>query len=284
MKKIIILKGLPASGKSTWAKKQVAEFPSLYKRINKDDLRAMLDDSKWSKQNERFVLRVRNMMIEEALQDGFNPIVDDTNFNPIHEDTIKKIADKYPDVSVEVKMFDTPLAECLARDKNRANSVGEKVIRDMWIRYLKPKPKAYQPGLPEIILCDIDGTIAQMNGRSPYDESKVKSDIAIKPIIEILNTFKRQKVMFEIVLMSGRHDSCREDTESWLRENNVNYDHLFMRGADDNRPDYIIKKELYEKHIQGKFNVLFVLDDRTQVVDLWRSIGLKCLQVDYGDF
>lgn len=284
MKKIIILKGLPASGKSTWAKKQVAEFPSLYKRINKDDLRKMLDDSAWSKQNERFVLRARNMMIKEALQDGFSVIVDDTNFNPIHEEVIRKIASEYPDVSVEVKVFDTPLAECIARDKNRTDSVGEKVIRDMWLKYVKPKPKAYQPKLTEIILCDIDGTIAEMNGRSPYDETKVKTDLPIRPVIEILNAFKKTKVMFEVVLLSGRHDTCKSDTEAWLREHGVNYDKLFMRKGDDNRPDYIIKKELYEEHINGKYNVLFVLDDRNQVVDLWRSLGLKCLQVDYGDF
>src|SRR3990167_7915896 len=123
MKKIILTKGLPASGKSTWAKKLLEEFPSLYKRINKDDLRKMLDDSKWSKQNERFVLRTRNVLVETALEEGFNVIIDDTNFNPIHEEIMHKIAEKYPDVQVEVKFFDTQLAECIARDRVRAESV-----------------------------------------------------------------------------------------------------------------------------------------------------------------
>lgn len=284
MKKIILTKGLPASGKSTWAKKQVAEYPALYKRINKDDLRAMIDDSEWSKQNERFILRCRNILVENALQEGFNVIVDDTNFAPVHEETMKEIAKKYPDVEVEVKTFDTPLAECIIRDKNRPNPVGEKVIRRMWTQYLKPQLRSYQPARIEVIICDIDGTIAQMDGRSPYDEAKVKTDIPVRPIIEILNTFKKQKVSFEVILLSGRHDSCRADTEAWLQENRVNYDHLFMRKSDDNRPDYIVKKELFQENIENKYNVLFVLDDRNQVVDLWRSLGLRCLQVDYGDF
>lgn len=282
MKKIVFLKGLPASGKSTWAKKQVAEFPSLYKRINKDDLRAMMDDSKHSKSNERFVLRVRNMLIRECLTENMVPIIDDTNFNPAHEEVVRKIAAEF-DAEVEIMEFKTPLAECISRDKNRPNAVGAKVIRGMWEQYLKPKPKALIPRVGNVIICDIDGTLAKTNGRSPFDETKVKQDLPVQEVIQILSVYK-QSVMTDIVLFSGRHETCRADTERWLKEHNVVYDRLYMRGAEDNRPDYIIKKELYEEHINGKFNVLFVLDDRNQVVDLWRSLGLKCFQVDYGDF
>lgn len=282
MKKILLLKGLPASGKSTWAKKQVEDFPSLYKRINKDDLREMMDGSKFNKSNERFVLRTRNMLIRECLTEGVVPIVDDTNFNPVHEETIRQIAKEF-DAAVEIKEFNTPLAECIARDRKREKSVGDKVIRNMWEKYLKPSPKAFQPRLNTAIICDIDGTIAKMNGRSPYDESKVRSDLPVEEVIRVLDMFKKG-MMVEIVLLSGRHETCKDDTKAWLAAHNVSYDHLFMRKEDDDRADYIIKKELYDEHVNGKFNVLFVMDDRNQVVDLWRSLGLKCFQVDYGDF
>lgn len=52
MLKIILCKGLPASGKSTWTRELIDKNPEKYKRINKDDLRAMLDNGKWSNKNE----------------------------------------------------------------------------------------------------------------------------------------------------------------------------------------------------------------------------------------
>ena len=67
MKKVIITKGLPGSGKSTWAKKLIDKNPNQYKRINKDDLRAMLDNSKHSKDAEKFVLKIRNQIMLMAL-------------------------------------------------------------------------------------------------------------------------------------------------------------------------------------------------------------------------
>ncbi|MFN5657022.1 MAG: AAA family ATPase, partial [Pseudanabaena sp.] len=50
--------GLPASGKSTWAKEKVNKSPNIIKRVNKDELRAMLDNSYFSKGNEKFVLDI----------------------------------------------------------------------------------------------------------------------------------------------------------------------------------------------------------------------------------
>ncbi len=73
------MRGLPGSGKSTWAKQMVTENPNSYKRINRDELRMMLDNGYTSNGNEKFVKQVRDMLIVKALTDGKHVIVDDTN-------------------------------------------------------------------------------------------------------------------------------------------------------------------------------------------------------------
>jgi len=281
--KIWLLKGLPASGKSTWAKEQVRQFPLMYKRVNKDELRAMIDNSVWSKPKEQFVLRIRNQVIREALTAGFDIIVDDTNFAPSHRQTMDIIAGEFPGTEVVEKFFDTPLEVCIERDKHRPNPVGRGVILDMWVKNLKPTPVPYLPGLPEAIICDIDGTIAELGDRDRFDESRVGVDKPIKPIIDILKVYKKGKLI-TLIVFTGRHATCKRETELWLMNNDVPYDHLYMRAADNNDKDYIIKEELYRKHVEGKYNVLFVLDDRDGVVALWRRLGLKCLQVENGNF
>lgn len=281
-KQIILTVGLPASGKSTWAKEQVDKFPALYKRVNKDDLRDMIDAGGWSKSREQFVLRIRNQIVREALTAGFSIIVDDTNFSPKHKETMEIIAKEYVGVSVEVKRFDTPLLECLERDRKRTKPVGDKVILKMWEDFIR-KDYPRSAGLPEAIICDIDGTIAHMEGRSPYDETLVSTDKPVKEIIDILQTYKRGKII-EIILMSGRHETCRKDTEAWLKQCGVPYDKLYMRPAEDNQKDVIVKEALFDRYVRGRYNIAFVLDDRDQVVNLWRDLGLKCLQVDFGAF
>lgn len=136
--------------------------------------------------------------------------------------------------------------------------------------------------LPDCIICDIDGTIAINNsGRSPYDWKRVGEDALNSTIADILKSTPVQMVF----LFSGRDEECRELTQEWLRKNNVYYDTLVMRPEGDVRKDSIVKRELFKKYVKGKYNVKFVLDDRNQVVDMWRNeLGLICLQVAEGDF
>ena len=84
--------------------------------------------------------------------------------------------------------------------------------------------------------------------------------------------------------MSGRSSEFRAHTERWLQANNIRYSELHMRAEGDQRKDSIVKRELFDAHVRGKWNVSFVLDDRQQVVDMWRGLGLVCLQVAPGDF
>ena len=133
------------------------------------------------------------------------------------------------------------------------------------------------------IICDIDGTLAHMQDRDPYDYDKVDTDVVDKTIKNILRVFYGNSD-YAILIVSGREDTCKDKTIGWLSKNYVMYDELFMRKHGDYRPDEVIKKEIYDKHIKDKYDVEFVLDDRNKVVKMWRGIGLKCLQVAEGDF
>lgn len=283
MKRITLTKGLPASGKTTWAREQQAKDPNIV-LVNKDELRAMLHSGVHSKGREAFVLQVRDSIVVAAIEQGHNVIVHDTNLHPKHYERIRDIAADYTDVETSIEDFThISLEECIARDQKRANYVGEKVIRQMYNQYLKPKPpiRPFTPGLPLAIICDIDGTLALFGDANPYDRDFLKDEVNM-PVATILEQTKRFNVA--VLLVSGRMDKFRQQTEQWLLDRGVRYDHLFMRKTDDIRKDYIVKSEIYEAEIKGKYNIEFVLDDRDQVVSLWRSLGLACLQVAEGAF
>jgi predicted kinase len=293
MKTILILKGLPASGKSTYAKQLVAENPNMYKRINRDDLRFMFDDYKFSKGNEKFVKKVRDILIMEALHDGKHVIVDDTNLSPKNEIRIRQLAKEYTaetghQVTVKVKEFEVDLEECIRRDLKRARSVGEKVIRQMYKQWKgeDQKGRVYaeqNEDLPKAIVCDLDGTLSIIHDRSPFDGAKCEQDLPNWPVINLVKNYR--KLGYTIIFLSGRQGEFRKETEAWIAKHGIEYDHLWMRAPKDNRKDSIIKRELFENNIKDQFYIEFMLDDRNQVVDLWRKeMNLPCFQVYYGDF
>lgn len=127
---VIILRGLPASGKTTWARKFCNEHSS-YKRVSKDDLRQMFYDGTYSKHKERFVREARNALVAAALEGYLSVVVDDTNTNERNITEIEAIAKRH-DAPVTILDFDTPLAECIRRDALRDKPVGKARIRDMY--------------------------------------------------------------------------------------------------------------------------------------------------------
>jgi predicted kinase len=294
MKTVWILKGLPASGKSTFAKELLSKHPGAYKRINRDDLRAMLDASHHSKENERFALQVRDLLIVAALRNGKHVIVDDTNLNPQHEPHIRNLVHEYrretgDEVSVRVKFFEVSLEEAIARDLKRPRPVGERVIRQIYEKYLAPPvvPLQQDETLPKAILVDIDGTIAERGQRSPFDWERVHLDTPKGHVVQLVKGLHRAG--YRIIFLSGRDEVCRDMTKEWIAQHFAWREPddylLLMRGHRDQRKDSIIKRELFDGHVRGRFYVEAVIDDRNQVVDMWRrELGLTCLQVDYGDF
>lgn len=286
MSKVWMLYGLPASGKSTWAKEQLAENPTRMKMVSKDRLRELLDNGKWSKQNEKFVLQVRDAIVKEALTSGFDIIVDDTNLASIHKNRLQQLCDSLKCKLEVVDFTHVSVEECIQRDSKRPNYVGEKVIRDMYNQYLYKPPTPYpvNPKLPDCGLVDIDGTVALMDDRSPYDWSKVGSD---KPRWTVIDAVKgwQQQTGAKIIFFSGRDGSCYEETRYWLKEVAGFPDvfPLYMRTTGDMRKDSIVKKILWEAYVKDQFNVRAIFDDRRSVVALWRELGYGDVLFDVGN-
>lgn len=329
MRTIIITKGLPASGKSTYAKGLLKQEPKRWKRVNKDDIRAMLDDSVWSKENEKVVEAVQDQAIRVALNAGYDVIVDNTHLVAGSLKKLHLLASDVGDVTVIEKSFNVALDECLFRNSKRPPQtyVPEKAIREMarmaginngvmledsTVTYparVATKSIKFDESLPKAIMCDLDGTLALINNRSPYDATDCDiKDLPNWPVIHTVLAMHAQG--FKVIFMSGRDEKYRPETERFIEryciqrnkenlfENGnqtsvfepIHYE-LYMRGQTapnpdklDQRKDSVVKKELFDRYVRGKYNVLFVLDDRNQVVDFWRSIGLTCFQVNPGAF
>jgi predicted kinase len=288
MKQVYMTIGLPGSGKSTWADEYVRNNPNT-KRINKDSLRAMLDAGKWSKANEKMILEVRDVLILKALEDGYHVIIDDTNLAPKHQEHIRELVRGKAEVRTK-NFTDVPLETCIVRDLKRPNSVGETVIRRMWKQFLQPKPVSPAQVLgPGAIIVDIDGTLALHNGRNPFDWDNCVNDLRNDVVYRAVWALTHYESMItgvkiQVLLVSGRDSAVREKTEWWLERNHIQYDQLWMRPEGDMRKDVIIKEEIYRREIEGKYNIIVVFDDRDQVVEFWRSLGLTCFQVAPGDF
>lgn len=141
------------------------------------------------------------------------------------------------------------------------------------------------------IICDLDGTLANIDHRRHHVEGAKKDWKAFFAGIvgDELNTMVDRYLdavtgSHRILLVTGRPAEYVSVTETWLLDNRVSYNELFMRPAGDFRPDEIIKEEIYRTEIEPHYDVKLVLDDRAKVVKMWRSLGLPCWQVAAGDF
>ena len=308
MPTLIITRGLPASGKTTWARERLRTTALRAARVNRDDIRRVLhgglSGASWA---ERQVTLAQHASVAALLRAGVDVICDDTNLRKSVVRDLAALAHANGAAFVVEDFTEVPLDVCIERDRVRpeAERVGEHVIREMYDRYLAGRPlplpipsvasavdddddnvaQVYRPdpALPEAILVDIDGTVALMDGRSPYDMSRVADDLpnhAVITAVRAMHAFGHQ-----IVFCTGRSDDSRRDTEKWLREYvGVPYEALFMREIGDVRKDAVVKAEIFEREIRHRWRVTGVFDDRAQVVRMWRALGLTVFQVAEGNF
>ena len=150
------------------------------------------------------------------------------------------------------------------------------------------------------IIVDVDGTLADMRGvRGPFEWDKVHLDRPHQDVIELVRDLASVEIYageydengdevidtkYKIIITTGRDGVCEEATKQWLRDHKVPYFDFYIRKAGDFRKDNIIKSEIYMDHIRPNYDVKYVIDDRDQVVEMWRSLGLRVLQVAPGAF
>ncbi|TAE40145.1 MAG: 5'-hydroxyl kinase [Runella slithyformis] len=311
MKNVIITVGISGSGKSTWAKVFCQENPN-WLRINRDEIRkSMLSVSlneyhRWDKvainRIETLVNEQQKTLLINALNQNWNVVIDNTHLKLSYLNEYRKLLTAhFEEFRIEYKLFDTSLEESTERDRNRADVVGEEIIKAQAekLRMLKKNFKfesetvrrasftvVQNEALPRCVLVDIDGTVAQMQGRYPFDWHRVGEDLPKWPVVRTVKALKNAG--YKIIFFSGRDEICRADSMAWL----CNYFEwrtadfqLFMRPVQDQRKDSDVKLDLFNQHVYDQYFVELVIDDRQQVVDMWRrKLGLTCLQVDYGDF
>lgn len=275
MPKAIITVGISASGKTTWAQQQDA-FD-----INRDWIRfnVVCPGSDWSsykftKARENEVTEIQEKMVKDAWTQEADIIISDTNLNPKVLAKWKTFLDELG-YTVEIKEFPISLEEAWKRDSLRANGVGRDVIYtqyEKWFEYKGRKTYIPDTSLPPAIIFDIDGTIAQMEGRSPFAWDKVDTDSPRELIIQMACGYRNSG--YKIIVVSGRDGCCKELSEEWMKDNHMHYDDFFIRPEGDTRKDTIVKEEIFWDDIAPKYNVAGVVDDRPCVVRMWHELKI----------
>lgn len=306
MKEVIAMIGIPGSGKSTRAHELAGMNDANAVIICRDTIREELfgPNYKITKARESEVTKKKYELILEAFMDENigKIIIDETHCsNKTRQATVSDLI-KASKASNDEFKFNQEIVEtsfdvdkCHKQNTNRPRSVPFQTIEQMhqnFIDYIRetsscpewlPKKHKTSSEFGRCYIVDIDGTIADHHGlRSPFEWMKVDLDTPKQHVIDIVNMLYRAGN--KVIIFSGRDGECYDLTESWLKVNGVLYDELYLRSAGDMRKDYIVKMELFQKHVMGKYTPVAVFDDRMQVVRYWRAIGIPVFQVELGLF
>jgi len=285
---LILTVGISASGKTTWCT-EFTRNRGDFVDLNRDEFRFALFNGgvrnwqqyKFTRANEQRVTNMIDQLATEASIQRSNIVVSDTNLN--HD-----IRKKWLEWSIEndyhyiIKEFPISYEEALKRDNQRYGGVGHNVLWSQWLKWLEYIDyDFYVPNLskPKAVIIDVDGTIADMNGRKPYDWNKVDQDLPRKEVISMIHGIIEEGVT--PIFLSGRDAVCKDKTYTWIMDNvmsgcvpeNGGF-HLFMRSEGDMKKDTIIKKELFDSYIRNNFNVVSAIDDRPCIVRLWTQMKI----------
>lgn len=282
--KLTMLRGLPASGKSTTARKIVKDTGNSG-RVNRDDLRAMLFESVWTGKREEVVIACEKAIAAVLFEHGMNPIIDDTNLSERHRQMWSAFAREHKQAFIPHDMS-VDIYECIDRDSKRNPGVGRTVIERL----------ALNNGLIEwderpIVLVDLDGTLADGRHREHFVSGEKRDwdsyfaacgedgyiDIVCRWVVQLSKTHC-------VCLVSGRPDNWWRETSIWMMKSgwknastSLHFDHIFMRSSGDKRPDTQVKADILKYLPKDK--IAFVIDDRPSVIQMWRENGLRVIPV-----
>jgi predicted kinase len=301
MIKVLVLRGIPGSGKSTWARAEIAKDPLNWVRVNNDDIRESLNGSVYSKDYENIIKSVRTYIIEEAIKNNKNVIVDNLNISKTCFKDVCKIASRFnKDIIVEEKCFDVDLQTAIERDSKRQGKacVGEDVIKMWWkknggkgfsnyypLTFSQSKKAIIAPqansSIDNAIIVDLDGTLALIGNRSPYDAANCHLDLPNAPVVKTVQLYYENG--YKVLFCSGRQRKDEEPTRKFIEKHFHGKYELFMRETKDQRSDDIVKEEIYVNNIKDKYNVFLVIDDRLSVCRKWFELGLPLFRVGDPD-
>ena len=314
---LVITRGLPGSGKTTWAKEQQATAPAYgdtLARVNRDNLRKELYPEHGQDfyahpdraARESNITKVQHERIRSLLLAGVDVVVDDTNLPTRRCRELMRIAEDTGSIFVEQR-FDISPEQCISRQSRRPDDerVPDAVIYDMYKRFfpladlpkesgLSSKSTSYEDVEPYVrpteykraaFIFDIDGTLATMVDRGPHEYHKLSGDAPNFVVQQVASALF--SVGYVILLVSGRGDEYHVETEEWLKQHGIHGDYLFMRPEGDKRVDWRVKYDIFNQHIRDEYDVLGAFDDRNQVLRLWEHMGIQTFKVsgvDGGDF
>ncbi|CAL9970453.1 polynucleotide kinase [Vibrio phage D479] len=311
MKILELTIGVSASGKTTYAEREATK-PGVV-NLNRDDMRQELfmeehgrrfvwGEWQFTKENEKKVgeMQMQRTLDAMARPDVTKVIISDTNLKPEFRKHWESLA-ATNGWTYKTKICHVTEEEAFRRDAAREMQVTKKVIRnqmrvyhasnkDLILQHFKDLlEEAWNGKVGNYVLSDIDGTVAEMHKdepgkRKPYEWHRVAEDSPRQNVIDVLTMYFNAGK--DITFFSGRDGVCRAETALWLHQY-IPFEKygLLMRQAKDQRPDWVVKSELLlEIALLTGSKPLLMLDDRNQVVDAMRFLGVEVWQVQPGDF
>jgi predicted kinase len=299
MREFIILSGLPASGKSTRAKRWLAEDPANRERMNYDDLRLYMFGKDWKfnyPDESKMKAKAQELVMGWMLR-GKSIVIDNTNLTRGVRQQWRDLAERYNmggndlnddvcPINIVEEELDTDLLTCVQRDAERARngerSVGRAVIERMALFNGFVDWDTFQDN---IVVVDLDGTVADHTHRLGHIQKQPKDwdsffkectdDPPIKGIVELVKHLAEHD--HDIIVVTGRSMVCCKETEEWLERHNIPCDMLLMRQTHDKREDTVVKGEIAD--LLPLHKVKYVLEDRPRIIKMWQAKGFTTLAV-----
>lgn len=282
--KILLLRGLPASGKSTTAK-EIVQNDGNWVRVNRDLLREMIHCGKWHPRHEEGIIDIEKGVAAYYLcEEGKNVVVDDCNLGQKHFDIwnewaglIRRTTGK--SIGVDIRDNKVSWQECVKRDEGRGNKVGPDVIKQFAMQYERLEPTKF-------VISDMDGTLCDNHERATrcLDREDGKKDWkaffdgipADPPREDVIKRFVHEVITHGAlpIIVSARPERTRQVTLDWMAKHNVPFWTLIMRRDGDHRPDDQVKREILKRYFPDQSKIVCVFDDRPSVIRMWKEEGL----------
>lgn len=296
IRKIILTRGIPGSGKTFWAKSWSMEDPEHRIRLNWDDMRNMMG-LYWVPSREPINKAMLQAGLLIAMTNGYDIVIDNMNLNPKAWEEYEGIIKRHNALSgsnnhyeLEFKdFFDVSIEECIKRDSLRSNPIGEKTIREIWRKYkhliqttkIEKLVKNLQPRdvtKENCIVVDMDSTLCFNTSKRPWygkgSTEAMINDEENRGVCEVIRTLSDS---YPLILVTGRNKTQRDVTIEWLSKHNINVQECYFRNTDDFRSAKVYKQEQIEK-IMKNYNIIAIFEDETSIVSMYRNLGLTVLQ------